>query len=352
MSMGTQFADVTGGGRADAIVINKHGVGVRRSDGARFLRYNDWSGGPFYGSDESGTANIYFADVTGDGRADAIVSNPNGIDVRVSDGRQFLRNEDWTHGPFVGSAGGHHNLYLADVDGDHRADAIVVNPNGIFVRRSDGRRFTRTETWTNEPYFGEFGTYFADVTGDGKADAIVVNRNGIVVRRSDGERFLPNEVWMDGLFVMGRDRRDDHDRDRDRDRDRGHDADRDRRERERERERARDWNRPRGNVIAYYFADVDGDGRADAILVTTEGVLVGLSDGTRFLPPNWWVRGPFFGAIGTYFVDVTGDGKADAIAVNANGIFIRRSDGTQFLANEVWTRDAYYGNIAPLCNVR
>jgi hypothetical protein len=350
MSAGTQFADVTGSGRADLITVFKNGISVRPSDGTRFLRGEPWSPRGFYGTDESGTANIYFADVTGDGRADAIVSNPNGLDVRVSDGRGFLRNEAWTNGPFFGSLYGRHNLYFADVTGGRarrRADAIVVNPDGIVVRRSDGRGFLPNEAWTNEPFYGENGTYFADVDGDGRADAIAVNRDGITVRRSDGRRFMGNELWMEGLFHGGRNRWGDRGRDRDRGRDQGRDRGRDQ-----DRDRSRDWDRPRGKVLAYYFADVDGDGKADAIMVTTEGVLVGLSDGQRFLPPYLWIVGPFYGGVGTYFVDVTGDGKADAVAVNTNRIDVRRSDGTQFLPNEAWTRGAAYGDIVPLCSIR
>jgi len=49
---------------------------------------------------------------------------------------------------------------------------------------------------------GNVGNYFADVTGDGRADAIVVNSGqGVVIRRSNGFSFLPNETWTDNPFV-------------------------------------------------------------------------------------------------------------------------------------------------------
>lgn len=54
------------------------------------------------------------------------------------------------------------------------------------VRRSTGTSFSANETWTSDPYYGDqapFGA-FADVTGDGRADAIVVNDSGVTVRRS------------------------------------------------------------------------------------------------------------------------------------------------------------------------
>jgi hypothetical protein len=60
----------------------------------------------------------------------------------------------------------------------------VVNNNTVTVRPSNGLKFGPNEDWTHGAYYGTRGTYFADVTGDGKADAIVVNDNTVVVRRS------------------------------------------------------------------------------------------------------------------------------------------------------------------------
>jgi hypothetical protein len=94
----------------------------------------------------------------------------------------FGSNENWTNGPYTGSRGN----YFADVTGGGRADAIVVNNDTVTVRRSNGSRFTSNENWTNGPYTGSRGNYFADVTGDGRADAIVVNNDTVTVRRSLG----------------------------------------------------------------------------------------------------------------------------------------------------------------------
>lgn len=303
---GTQFADVAGEHRAAAIAAELSGIAVRRSDTQRFLPTEFWAVDPYFGTDVTGHQNIYFADVNGDGKADAIVSNKNGIAVRPSDGTQFLPYEIWTKDPYFGSMNSGVDNYFADVTGDGRADAIVVNPTGITVRRSDGTKFLSGELWTREPYFGGIGTYFADVTGDGKADAIAVNTNGITVRRSDGTRFLPNELWTREPYF-------------------GSIGDR------------------------VYFADVDGDGKADAIVINTTGITVRLSDGTRFLPPTIWASHAYYGTIATAFVDVDGDGKADAVAVNPTGITVRRSDGQQFLPAEVWTLNPFFGDLAPNC---
>jgi hypothetical protein len=98
-----------------------------------------------------------------------------GVSVLRSDGGSFASTV-----PYYGDKG----TFFADVTGDGKADAIVVNTTGITVRRSDGGQFLGNESWTIYPYYGDRNTFFADVTGDGKADAIVVNSYGITVRYS------------------------------------------------------------------------------------------------------------------------------------------------------------------------
>src|SRR5262245_28196488 len=122
-----------------------------------------------------GLRGTFFADVTGDKKADAIAVNDWGVAVRRSDGAEFLPDETWSSTPYFGGLA----TFFADVTGDKKAEAIVVNDWGVTVRRSDGTKFLAGETWTGTPYFGGLGTFFADVTGDGKADAIAVNDWGV-----------------------------------------------------------------------------------------------------------------------------------------------------------------------------
>ncbi len=281
-------------------------VVVAVSSSAGFLPNEDWTQGAYFG-----TRGTYFADVTGDGKADAIVVNDDTVTVRRSDGSRFTPNEDWTHGPYFGSRG----TYFADVTGDGWADAIVVNDDTVTVRHAAADcfiicghfRFDPNEDWTHGPYFGTRGTYFADVTGDGRADAIVVNDDTVTVRRAAADcfiscsnfRFNPNEDWTHGPYFGTR---------------------------------------------GIYFADVTGDGKADAIVVNDDTVTVRRSDGSRFGPNEDWTGGPYFGTRGIYFADVTGDGKADAIVVNDDTVTVRRSDGSRFLPNEDWTGGAYFGS--------
>jgi hypothetical protein len=48
-------------------------------------------------------------------------------------------------------------IFFADVTGRGKADAIVVNGNAVTVRRSNGNRFMPNEQWTEGAYYGDFG---------------------------------------------------------------------------------------------------------------------------------------------------------------------------------------------------
>jgi bacillolysin len=244
----------------------------------------DWTGGPYYG-----TRGTFFADVTGDGKADATVVNDNTVTVRRSTGAAFGPvREDWTHGAYYGTRG----TYFADVTGDEKADAIVVNDNNVVVRRSTGSGFKPNEYWTSDPFYGILyssddwppvarnATYFADVTGDGKADAIAVGHDSVFVRPSTGSGFGPSQDWTRGAYY---------------------------------------------GYHGTYFADVTGDGKADAIVVNDNNVVVRRSTGSGFGQNEYWTSNPYYGTRGTYFADVTGGGWADAIVVNDNNVVVRRS---------------------------
>jgi hypothetical protein len=71
----------------------------------------------------------------------------------------------------------------ADLTGDGKADAIVVNDNTVTVRLSAGSSFMANEDWTQGRFFGTRGTYFAHLTGNGKADKIAINDNAAVIAR-------------------------------------------------------------------------------------------------------------------------------------------------------------------------
>jgi FG-GAP-like repeat len=211
---------------------------------------------------------------------------------------------------------------FVDVTGDHRADEVVINDNGILVLRSNINRFgPLAEIWSSVPYFGVYhiegptvgNEFFADVDGDGKADAIVVNDSGITVRRSDGTKFLSNELWATGLV-------------------------------------ARSYHISGVSHPNIYFVDVNHDGAADAVSIDDNGVWVRLGDKVNhvFQAATNWTGSAFYGSNGTFVADVTGDGAADLIAVNRNSftgkaaIVVRSSNWSSFNANQNWSALGYF----------
>jgi hypothetical protein len=277
-SLGTYFADVTGDGRADAIAVNTDGtVYVSPSGSNGVSGYNLWTNSlRGYGSPpQYGT---YFADVEGIGRADAIAVNDstegNAIYVAHNTGSSFAGASQWISN-FSGPLG----TFFADMNGDKKADAITVSTSGqVQVALSNGQQFLAPTTWSNSLRgYGtppQYGTYFADVEGIGRADAIAVNDstegNAIYVAHNTGSSLSGASQWLSNFH----------------------------------------------GSVATFFADVNGDGKADAIAVNSDAIYVALSNGHGFGSTIKWTSGSFLGTGGELFADLNADMKADVIAIN------------------------------------
>ena len=93
------------------------------------------------------------------------------------------------------------------------------------------------------------------------------------------------------------------------------------------------------------LADVNGDGRKDAIAFTHTGpVYVGLSNGSGFGPKIVWNWTFCYGAEKCRVGDVNGDGKDDLIVYNTNGTaIVSLATGTGFGPNTTWHTGFCYG---------
>ncbi|MDQ3982826.1 MAG: VCBS repeat-containing protein, partial [Actinomycetota bacterium] len=254
-------------------------------------------------------AGVYFADGTGPkpegllgqemiARADAIVVNPDRIHLREATANLPVSGpREWSLRAYYGEL----LTTFTDVDADGDADVVAVNDDHIGVRRSTGSAFEEASAnWSEGLYFGEQGTHLADVTGDKRSDLVVVNDTQIVVRASMGNSFSASKtVWRSLTTAEFGDR-------------------------------------------GIFFADATGDGRADAISITSTGIRVYRSSGSSFGSGETWTEKGFYGNLVTSFADVTGDGRADAIAVNTGGITVRASTGNGFVNPDPWA-GAYYG---------
>jgi len=324
----TQFADVTNDHLADQIVVNDSGIIVLRNTGYGMFgpEAEVWSTVPFYGAyhiDGLTVGNTFFADVDGDGRADAIVVNDTQTVVRRSDGTQFLSNEVWATGLTARSyhIGGvpHPNIYFVDVNHDGAADAVSVDDNGVWVQLADKvhHTFLSATNWTGGAFYGTNGTFFADVTGDGSADAIAVNRNvisgypAITVRPSNGSSsFLANQSW------------------------------------------------PAARYFPTAFADITGDGAADEIMnLGSSGVWVGpsVANSFNFYKNPAWSSPAFYGDFGSAYAFLNNDpnhpNTFDAIKLNYDGVYVEVSYGSSFNPYTVWSYPfPSYGNHDLVCH--
>jgi hypothetical protein len=211
------FADVTGDGRADLIGRYANGdVYVFPSTGSGF---SSGAPGGLWSYGWSSGYDLYFADVTGDGRAD-LVSRYFGptagltgdIYVGVSTGTGFASPQRWTYGYSAG-----YEIHVADADGDSKADLIsrYLGDNqplvgDVHVMHSTGNAFSWNGNTTRWSYGwgSSYEILLRDVTGDGRADLVSRNRNAqtdgygwMEVAASTGSSlsYLPNNPWITGI---------------------------------------------------------------------------------------------------------------------------------------------------------
>jgi hypothetical protein len=86
----------------------------------------------------------------------------------------------------------------------------------------------------------------------------------------------------------------------------------------------------------HFFADVNGDGRADLIGRSGTDVKVALSTGTGFGTVKSWTT--WDTAYNLVFADVNADGRADLIGRNSAGnVQVALSTGTKFNTSSTWT---------------
>ena len=255
--------------------------------------------------------------------------NSDDVYVALSDGTKFVGTGiQWSDYFCTGAQ----ICKTGDVNGDGRDDLIAFvrtthlsDDSDVYVALSTGSSFGPLRKWHD--YFCTLQEIceVGDVNGDGKADilAFVRTNNGVGdsdvwVALSTGSSFGPGQKWHDYFCTLQ-------------------------------------------EICA--VADVNGDGKADAVAfvrtnngVGDSDVWVAFSDGTKFGPGQKWHD--YFCTLQEICAlgDVNGDGKADAIAfvrtnngVGDSDVWVALSDGTKFGPGQKW--HDYFCTLQEICGV-
>jgi hypothetical protein len=172
-SGGRTLADATGDGRADVLARQSGGaVRVLQSNGSAFVGFGTtWTDGFV-----SYRYDVYFADVDGDGLSDLVSRSKDdgNVEVFASTGSSFAyRAGNGPGGVWSFGWGTSYDLYFGDVTGDGKADLVGrLRSNGdVYVSASTGGGFSGPVLWSYGWSSG-YDLYLGDVTGDGKVDLV------------------------------------------------------------------------------------------------------------------------------------------------------------------------------------
>jgi len=308
------LADVNADARADVVGFFNDGVYVSRSTGTSFLAPSRWIAKFGYSTAAGGwtSQNVYprmLADVNKDGKADVIGFFSDGVYVSLSTGTAFGSPTRWI-AKFGSSAaaGGwssqdKYPRFVADVNGDGRADIVGFFNDGVYVSRSTGTSFTTPTRWIAGYGYSAGGwtsqdkypRFVADVNGDGKADVVGFFNDGVYVSLSTGTKFGTPTRWIAGYGYS-----------------------------------AGGWTSQ--NLYPRMLADVNADNKADIIGFGNAGAYVSLSTGSSFCAATlgiakygrsataggWTSQNTYPRAV----ADVNHDHKADIMGFAGSGVYV------------------------------
>ncbi len=304
-------ADVTGDGKADLVYLDDaaavNGWRVMRSLGTSYAEPENWAAfDPVLA-----WAQFWVRDMNGDGKADLLYLDDaytvNGYRVMLSTGSSFLPPQNWGAYDAINNWAG---FWAIDVNADDKTDLLYLDDayavNGWRVMLSTGTGFTAPQNWGAYDASSGWGqTRLADVTGDGRPDLVYLDdaysTNGYRVMVNQGTSLAAPVNWA-----------------------------------------AYD---PLHSWSAWWFADLNGDGKADMLYLDdafdATGYRVMVSTGNSFSAPvTWGVYDSVAGWAQTWVTDVTGDGKADLLyldnAFTFTGYRVMASTGTSFSVAATW----------------
>lgn len=181
-----RYADMNGDGKADFVVIDPTtgALTVYLNNGTDFPTYGGWGPPIAFASGAAPASQVVLADVTGDGKADYLIVDPNtGAVTAWQNNGGDNGGQPWTNlGQVAKGAASAALVRFADVNGDGKADYLVLDPNtgSVTAWLNNGMDVPGGGGWTNVGQVAAGAApaamvQFADLNGDGFADYLVLN---------------------------------------------------------------------------------------------------------------------------------------------------------------------------------
>ncbi len=262
------------------------------------------------------------ADVNGDGMADIVGFENDGVAVSLAAGNGHFASATFELGAFAINADGwtDQNDYprqLADVNGDGMADIVGFASGGVLVSLATGNGHFAASTselaafglyiggWTSQTLYPRL---LGDVNGDGMADIVGFASGGVSVSLATGNGHFASPTFELAAFAIN----------------------------------AGGWSSQ--DQYPRLLADVNGDGMADIVGFASGGVVVSLATGGGHFAPSIGETATFgfLAAAGGWtsqnqyprlLADVNGDGMADIVGFGGDMAMVSlATGGGQFAA--------------------
>jgi hypothetical protein len=343
-----RYADINGDGlpdmciRADAgirCIINKGGTALW--DQSQVIATNICANGSgSYGvcNDSDNWDYISYLDINGDGMADLVYRSDNGMRAWLSTGTSFVdtwssslcANGDTANG-ICNDSDNHRYIRYADINGDGLPDMCIRADAGIrcIINKGSTALWDQTQVITTNICANGSGSYgvcndsdnwdyisYVDINGDGMADLVYRSDTGMRAWLSTGASFV--DTWSSSLCANG--------------------------------DTANGVCNDSDNHRYIRYTDINGDGLPDMCIRADAGIKciinkggAALWDQTQVITTNICANGS--GSYGVCndsdnwdyisYVDVNGDGMADLVYRSDNGMRAWLSTGTSFV--DTWS---------------